>query len=240
MKKWWFIALSGILVSIAVSAILLTRESSVPVIEEEATEVLMRFDDVMIFKENNLLFADLDNQNFTRAKNNEESVSLESLLDRKNVQHIPFKHFIVYQTPFLDNALDKKVGFTNYKPGKISLSVVKKFLIETFDTESGEIMRNITTIIPDEEYMKKYGGENISFLDKSTFTGIILYSALDGKIEDVYVYSEGPIKFAQMAYWGIEDDTHKKFYLSLPIEIESEEDKTDTVYTAGYCFVQME
>ena len=101
-------------------------------------------------------------------------------------------------------------------------------------------MRNITTIIPDEEYMKKYGGENISFLDKSTFTGIILYSALDGKIEDVYVYSEGPIKFAQMAYWGIEDDTHKKFYLSLPIEIESEEDKTDTVYTAGYCFVQME
>ncbi|MDE7127410.1 MAG: M23 family metallopeptidase [Bacteroidales bacterium] len=178
------------------------------------------YSSIMIPERNLLLFANLEgSQGFDTKSNDSYSgmVSLESLLDRSATTQILFKSFVVKQIPFIDNKDDKRVMLSENRHKGIdsdSLTIIRTFLIETVDTLSGEVMKNVATMIPDVGYINMFGAESISFLDKSFFTGIILYSDLYGTFEDVYVYSDGPISVGNIVD-DVSIQNRPKKYLSV-------------------------
>lgn len=238
MKRLFIILCIGILGSCSLSEVDFNADNDIP----------MGYDDIMVYKSNHLLFADINNLKSASTKSSEEMVSLESLLERDSTKSITFKHYKVFQIPFLSNRENNKVALTDQIRESISqdsLSVVKTFLIETTDTLSGEVMKNVATMIPDAECMMIFGEESISFLDKSTFTGIVLYSELDGEFVDVYVYTDGPIKFASQIPIDTESDNLVKIYLSVPQSVETKSDSEDGsiiggLLEAAVCFAYLE
>ncbi len=238
MKRLFIILCIGILGSCSLSEVNFNADNDIPV----------GYEDIMVYKSNHLLFADIDNLRSASTKSDEEMVSLESLLERDSTKSITFKHYKVSQIPFLNNRESNKVALTDRIRESVSqdsLSVVKTFLIETTDTLSGEVMKNVATMIPDAECMTIFGEESISFLDKSTFTGIILYSELDGEFADVYVYSDGPIKFASQIPIDFDSDNLVKIYLSIPQSVETKSDMEDGsiiggILDASFCFAYLD
>lgn len=238
MKRLFIILCIGILGSCSLSEVNFNADNDIPV----------GYEDIMVYKSNHLLFADIDNLRSASTKSDEEMVSLESLLERDSTKSITFKHYKVSQIPFLNNRESNKVALTDRIRESVSqdsLSVVKTFLIETTDTLSGEVMKNVATMIPDAECMTIFGEESISFLDKSTFTGIILYSELDGEFADVYVYSDGPIKFASQIPIDFDSDNLVKIYLSIPQSVETKSDMEGGsiiggILDASFCFTYLD
>ena len=56
-------------------------------------------------------------------------------------------------------------------------------------------------MIPDENYkIRRNAGEAYSYINKGVFSGVILYSNLDGGFRDVYVFGGdfSPIRDAQI------------------------------------------
>ena len=214
MKRLFIILCIGILGSCSLSEVNFNADNDIPV----------GYEDIMVYKSNHLLFADIDNLRSASTKSDEEMVSLESLLERDSTKSITFKHYKVSQIPFLNNRESNKVALTDRIRESVSqdsLSVVKTFLIETTDTLSGEVMKNVATMIPDAECMTIFGEESISFLDKSTFTGIILYSESDGEFADVYLYTDGPIEYVSIVPMDYQSHNGEKLYLHLPIEVRT-------------------
>ena len=171
--------------------------------EMDIPDVPDDYGNIRIPVDNLLLFADLDGRNSTKTKSsgeNCETVSLESLLDRNAATQITFESKTITQIPFRNNNDDNLVMFTkdfHESFNKDSLTVIKIFLIETVDTLGG-VQTNVATMIPDVSYIENFGAEAVTFLDKSSYSGIILFSSLDGTLEDIYTYGDGPMETAKV------------------------------------------
>lgn len=136
------------------------------------------------------LYADLDGSQ-TKSSGDVQSdmVSLESLIDRTKSVSKTFKQYRLTEIPFINNAtpscaiLSENAVVTDESCSEISL-----FLIETTDTLMNTTDRKVVTMIPDNDYMVRYPDKAYSYINKEVFSGIILYSDLDGNFRDVYVY----------------------------------------------------
>lgn len=162
------------------------------------------YDEVMVKKSNQFLFVDLrkylgkDTRSF---QGEDEMVSLESLLDRESSEVLLYEDKRITQIPFKDNVTEKVVMLSNAEHQEViqdSLTIVKIFLVEIADTLTGEVKREVATMIPDVHCMKVNQESEISFLDKATFSGLIIYSYIDGTFDDIYVYGHGPIAVASI------------------------------------------
>ena len=217
--------------------------------EKDIPDVPDDYGDIRIPVDNLLLFADLDGRHSAKTRSageNCETVSLESLLDRNAATQITFKSKTVRQIPFIGNNDEKLVMFTknfheNFNAD--SLTVVKIFLIETTDTLGG-LQTNVATMIPDVSYIKNFGAESVTFLDKSCFSGIILYSSLDGTLEDIYTYGDGPMETAKIINPEDKDMYGRSMHLSLPSLVQTrstgfESEIIGPELDASYCIAEM-
>ena len=184
------------------------------------------YGDIMVPADELFLFADLGGTRATKTKSTDGSlnmVSLESLLDRDAAEEMSFKSMTIRQIPFLDNRDDKKVMFRKTNDNSYysdSLTVVRTFLIETVDTLTGAVTKDVATMIPYVGYVDMYGAETVSFLDKSLYRGIILYSDLYGGSIDIYTYGDGPIGDAVVVpFEDAGSYSSRLMYLSVPASV---------------------
>ncbi len=205
------------------------------------------YDDIMVSTDNLFLFADLKGNDCYKTKSGDrdaEMVSLESLLDREASEQIAFKSLIVKQIPFLDNRNEKKVMFSMTRHDRYdedSTTFVKTFLIETSDTLNGSVIKTVATMIPNVSYINMYGASSVSFLEKSTYRGIILFSDLYGNLHDIYTYGDGPIGDAQFIPLEEDEAYSGKRYLSIPTTVNTKSDSEDSFskeLEASYCIAE--
>ena len=218
--------------------------------ESELPSMPDDYENIRIPTDNLLLFADLEGKHLssrTRSSGDGcETVSLESLLDRDAATQIPFESKIVRQIPFIGNKEDKLVMFTkdfHANCDSDSLTVVKIFLIETSDTLGGIISKNVATMIPDVSYIEKFGSESVTFLDKSYYSGIILYSSLDGTLEEIYTYGDGPMERAKVINSEEKEMYGRSMHLSLLHSLptragDSDSDGEVLELDASYCIAE--
>ena len=124
----------------------------------------------------------------------QESVSLGSLIDRAKVKEEDFKSFHIVQIPFKEETNTSPVILSdtlknNYNAEDITM--VKKYLVLVKDIETSEEKSMVTTFVPTARNIEEYGEDSFSYLDKSTFEGIVINSNLDGSFRSVYIYGEG-------------------------------------------------
>ncbi len=109
----------------------------------------------------------------------QESVSLGSLIDRAKVKEEDFKSFHIVQIPFKEETNTSPVILSdtlknNYNAEDITM--VKKYLVLVKDIETSEEKSMVTTFVPTARNIEEYGEDSFSYLDKSTFEGIVINS----------------------------------------------------------------
>lgn len=208
-----------------------------------------RFDDVMVSTSDLTLFAKLDRyllpgpHRATRSTGSEPDslVCLESLLERDSSKSVIHGKWIVTQTPFKKPGKEVYVRLSSFcEPAFVqdSLSFIRKFLIEMHDTEAGTVSRRIATMIPDAECCRLFGESGVSFIDKSVFTGIILFSGTDGSFKDVYVYGDGPISDGELTTRTEPDSLERFTFLCLPSAGTATRGDGSIVLNASYCIAE--
>ena len=181
------------------------------------------------------LYANIDEYNLvatnpqTRSLS-EISVSLESLLARREAQHYPFENQIFLEIPFSHNKNDYLGGISDEMGGKVeSLTPVKKFYMEM--RKNGTVIRYVVTMIPESQYYKFH--PDFDYLHKPNFTGVAITSSLEGDIIDVKYYSGGRILDAELlTKEQINNDDYEKYcyvmlYTKSPKTRSTDDDETD-------------
>ena len=84
--------------------------------------------------------------------------------------------------------------------------MAKKFLVKV-ESRSAPKEIFVATMIPTAEYLKVFGSDDFSFIDKSTFEGIVIFSKLDGSFSDIYVYGNGPMSYGVL----MNEDNARKY-----------------------------
>ena len=148
------------------------------------------YEDVLVSVSSLPLYADFSG---SQTKSSDEvlsdMVSLESLIDRTKSVSKTFKQYRLTEIPFINNAtpscaiLSENTVVTDESCSEISL-----FLIETTDTLLNTTDSKVVTMVPDNDYMGRYPDKTYSYINKEVFSGIILYSDIEGNFRDVYVY----------------------------------------------------
>ena len=139
------------------------------------------------------LFADISpfklSQAATMTKGDgEESVPLESLLNRDKSATDPFKEFTFTEVPFHDDGT--LVRLCSQRNGSDSnFTKIKKFLIKR--ASHSETIMYVATMLPDTDYANEHPG--FTFIDSPDFTGLAIFSDLEGHVLDVRQYSNGRI-----------------------------------------------
>lgn len=206
------------------------------------------YDDILVPASRFPLFADL-NVGGTKSYSDsiiDELVTLESLIDRNLMVTKTFKQYYFKEIPFRSNAnpsfavLSRSAGLTmeHEEYSKISL-----FLVETTDTVSNVIERRVVTMIPDKKYMRNYSGKTMSFINKEAFSGIILFSDIDGQFRDVYVYGGD---FCSIIDAKVIDASEKDYsggycFLMLVQEVRTRgpgDSENGVILTPSYCIAQ--
>lgn len=200
---------------------------------------IQSYDEVMVDKSNLPLFVNVSS--FAKTKSSQsEMVSLESLIDRTKAETATFENYKITQIPFRSNEDASYAILSSEVPTDVDytkLSVIKLFLVETLDTVSLSINKSVVTMIPDQEYTSVYGNQDISFLDKSLFSGVCLFSGLDGTYKDVYIYNSRPLINADVISISDASMYDYKGYISVVSDIatkviidgDDDEDKSVTI-----------
>jgi len=176
------------------------------------------FEDVMVHSSNLPLFSDLSAFNLipvTKSGRMEDDtlLCLKDLLDHGREENLTVNKRLVTAIPFLPEYCSGNVSITNEAPDYLpldSLSRTRLFLVRTYDTEMDTLHYMVATMIPDMECQERMESGELSFMDKSQFSGLILYSNLDGTfLESLYVPYDAPAAFAVPVTSDEEADTNK-------------------------------
>lgn len=151
------------------------------------------YDDVMVSGAMSPLYANLgsvSNGSDTRSYD-EELVSLESLLDRNQTRVARFEQYHLKEIPFKSNSSPSFAVLSDEvldSVDDLSLTTISLFLVEVTDTVSNIVDRKVITLIPDKDYAETCVNSDYSYINKGVFSGVILFSDLDGRFRDVYMY----------------------------------------------------
>ena len=204
------------------------------------------YDNVNISTSSFPLYANISNSAATKSfLGNEEYVTLESLLDRSKERSKTFKNYYLKEIPFRLNSDPSHAIISKYMPSDLAVEYISEicvFLIETTDLESDTIDCKVVTMIPDEKYCSTYGVDDMSFINKGIFSGIVLFSGLDGSFRDIYMYEGNfsPIINAEVVD-GIKEESGQEYiYLSVLNEIQTrssseDDDGSGILLEASFC-----
>lgn len=159
----------------------------------------------MIHSSNLPLFSDLSAYNrcvSTKAGVMEEDslLTLESLLDRSRKEEDDNGIYHVTSIPFREAYSSGNVSITSESHPSMpvdSLSSSQMFFVRTYCIEDNFSYDMVVTMIPDVECQERMVGEKLSYIDKSNFSGLLLYSTPDGIfLESLYVQYSVPLAYA--------------------------------------------
>ena len=178
------------------------------------------YEDIRIPEDNSLLYAMVPGlyDNLHTKSSDVEMISLESLIDRERASEEDFEEYHIVQIPFKDQENEMSVFLSDSVQQLLSmdnLSIVKKFLVLVENRQTSESMSIVTTFIPTQECLKEYGEQSFSYMDKSTYEGIVINSNLDGSFRSVYIYGDHPIIDGRIYEVGTENSTGYRYYLTL-------------------------
>ena len=124
----------------------------------------------------------------TRSNDDETFVTLESLLDKTAAKEEPFKNMVFQQIPFLQNEDDYLVQVTDSTLEESGgYSVLKKFLVNVFQEQ--ETSSYVVTMATSAGYA--YNHPDFDYLTMPNYTGIVIFSTLQGEITEARTYSDG-------------------------------------------------
>lgn len=191
-------------------------------LSEDGQETLKERDiEGIMVPQNNLLFSKLPQLSgiwATKSGEAADNVSLSSLLDWEKLDTCHFKNKIVTQVPFLPDKEGDAVSLTDTLKNEIfggDITVVKKYLIEVVEKGKAGKERFVATLIPTAECLNIFGEDGFSFFDKSVFEGIVLYSELDGRFIDIYIYGSESMKYGIFVDKDKAEDYGRLLYLRL-------------------------
>jgi len=131
-------------------------------------------------------------------------LSLGSLLDRGNAETATFNQYRIEAIPFKGEYCSGEVSLTSQdleNPVADSLTCSKIFYVSTLDTETDTTDLMVVTMVPDLSYLSEHGVSGIEYLEKPNYSGLILYSDLDGTFREACYFKNGQIFPA----WPVED-----------------------------------
>ena len=184
------------------------------------------------------LFADISpfklSQSSPMTKSGDGMIPLESLLNREKSASDPFENLTFTEVPFHDDGVLVKLS-SKRDGSDARFASVKKFLItRTSQTKSAEY---VVTMLPDAFYAESH--PDFTFITRPDFTGIIIYSKLDGQVFEVRKYICGkicPAKF--LSEEEINENPEEKTFIffpsSLDIKTKGNEDE-DNLLDPSYC-----
>ena len=164
--------------------------------ETQSVLSTVTYDDIEISESNLPLFADLNGFSKTKSSGadssaNTRTVSLESLIDRDKTISKTFKQYQLTEIPFRSNETPSFAVINGRGTDVVAIensTEISLFLVETYDIVQNIVDRMVVTMIPDKHYRDSKAGSPYSFINKDVFSGIILFSDLNGSFRDVYVY----------------------------------------------------
>lgn len=224
MKKYYFLsAFIALLLVVFYSCSDLYHEGNSSV---RTKDKIYKYDDVSVSASALTLYANLGGPATRSSADDGELVTLESLLDRSKTTSKSFSQYHLNEIPFIANASPSKALLSDAVPNQATdgyMSNVNMFLIETTDIDADTVDCKVVTMIPDQDYVSDYPDGAVSFINKDLFSGVILFSDLDGTFRDVYVYRGGscPILNAEVIESSAEGDYSGSVYLSLLSFVET-------------------
>lgn len=190
-----------ILVWVVFSFLACAREKErEPVFESETA-----FSDIRVPKSQVPFYADLSNYNLikndskdaTRAEVEEETVTLEELLDFSKTRTRHAGNYEIVQTAFKQN--EDEVYSLTYSTDHVDDQViptrVKKFLISA-SSATGEKYVFVAVLITSAEYFQN--NRDFDFFEKPSYTGTIFYCTPEGSLIQTNEYVGGRIYGVQM------------------------------------------
>lgn len=164
--------------------------------ETQSVLSTVTYDDIEISESNLPLFADLNGFSKTKSSGADSSantitVSLESLIDRDKTISKTFKQYQLTEIPFRSNETPSFAVINGSGTDVVAIensTEISLFLVETYDIVQNIVDRMVVTMIPDKHYRDSKAGSPYSFINKDVFSGIIMFSDLNGSFRDVYVY----------------------------------------------------
>jgi hypothetical protein len=184
------------------------------------------------------LFADLSEYALSseslQTKTGSETVTLESLLDLSSMETSSWKEDISFtQIPFIQNEETNYVAILSQDETVDKATRVKKFLI--IKDTAGRRYSFVVTLVADWEYYKYH--EDFDFLNRPNFTGIALFSSIEGKLLMMRAYKGGlicPATAIKPEDTTLTDSTQTEGYIA--VYDKSLSTKTDGEWiTPSYC-----
>lgn len=143
------------------------------------------------------LFANLAKYNLngesTETRSSDASVNLESLLDFSKCETITYDGIIIEQIPFKPDGFLAGIGPSLEYCDEDAVEI-KKFYIVKRNPE--KTYHYIATMIPKANFVRNH--PDFTFLDSPDYSGIVLFSKLDGKLFEARTYSGGLIKSGKL------------------------------------------
>lgn len=205
--------------------------------QTDARSETLDCNEIMVSKANLPLYVNVSNYKSgsmpTKSSSSDSVlVSLESLLNRAATSVSTFKQYRFKEVPFLSNDTPSYAVLSKSHPDagdEMPLSPINLFLIETTDTTTNNIEYMVVTMVPDRDYMEVKGSDRYSFINKGVFSGMILYSNLDGSYRDVYVYGGDycPVIDAELIDESKKNSYYRSGYLSVIGQIGTRSNYTD-------------
>ncbi|MCQ2118425.1 MAG: M23 family metallopeptidase [Bacteroidales bacterium] len=174
----------------------------------------------------------------TKASSSEtEYVSLESLLDRSLAETEEVDGVTLIQIPFKSNTSRQYVRLSSKIEDSTvidSLSVISKYYLEYY-SDSGYEMSMVATLLTKPEYYSTHS--DFSFIDKPNFSGIIIFSDLDGTMSGLYTFENGLLLESRMLSADEIHEYDDVEYISIvvsQVDTRSEGSNSNTL-EAAYC-----
>ena len=156
-------------------------------------------EDVMVPARNEVLFANIEEyllEPFPSSKSSisdDRDIPFKSLLDTKHRETIEINGHSFLQIPFTSNTeafFARISGIAESSTAVDSLSRINKFLIVIDQNTENEVSM-VATMLSKPEYFEIT--KDISFIRKPNYSGIILFSDIDGSLFEVKSYENGII-----------------------------------------------
>lgn len=165
------------------------------------------------------LFYDADEYNLLpskpASKSTESETALEDLLDKDKTLTKDFKGFLFQQIPFRQN--DEDAFYASYSVGEMgtaeSATRVKKFLVQSSGLSFEDEDIYVVTMITDKTYFDTH--PDFDFFSRPNYTGIVVFSNLEGEFMNANVYRNGCILPAARVSDLDQIEADQIYYISL-------------------------
>ncbi len=199
------------------------------------------FESVMVAPDNPLFtrLGGMPGNISTKSSDGGDLVSLESLLDRTQTETLDINGYHMVQIPFVKSPENSLVSLTSFPAGFVRdnyASISKKYLIEVRSKKTLKKSTYVVAMVPTNDMYRLYGEDSFSFLDKTLFEGVVIFSTVHGSFRWIKVYSDGPIFKGNIIAPSDSSSYDSLLYVSIADKVSTkcDVDSLEASYCIGY------